>query len=397
MGAELEELAQVLRRERVSKLGPEIQSVRTLKASETVGVALSKLASWGVVSAPCIDASGQYIGLVSVSSVLSTFLHEVGDDADEHQPMLQRMRNLEDLGETFGQKAVRSCMEDRPVDNAFVADHSTSVLEALHEGFVKQRQHRIPVIERNDTASAAQQQSCAPIASSACQSSSSNRNRLSLSPESVPASYLQSGSNAEAVEIVTIVSASDVAHYLDQNASLMGELNQRTLGSLGFGARGAQSVAPRTPTLDVLRRLEQTNTRGIAVTEQDGFLVANLSLADFSKIELSHLGSLALPCAEFLALLHGTTFSDWNPASSSHKNHPFFLSAGGEGKHRTASGQLLSTRKPGDTFGSALHTLVSDKVHRLYICEQDSLKPLDAFSLFDALSTSASRLPLDGT
>jgi hypothetical protein len=377
----LDSLEEELKRTKLRELGPEMRNVRVLVETQTVETALARLAEWKVAAAPCHDSNGRFLGFVSVANILTTFLAEVASEDSPENAMLQRMRCLEEKGETFGQTPLRRCLEESSI--AFVADESTSVHEALISAFVSLQQHRVPVI----------------LSSSSTPRQSSKG--LLVSPESVPAGFMPSSCTAE---ILTIVNASDVAAFIDNKCSQglleshSASLDTATLVSLGFGHRSAASVAPRTPTIDVLRRLEAERSRGIAVCddyegETQGMLIANLSLADFGNMHLSHLGSLALPVGEFMGNLHNVPYSDLFPTPKSHRSLTVSRRTGEDGRSRTATGQLLAVKNPEDTFTSALSSLVSDKVHRLYICQKDSLVPVDVFTLFDCLSTVVNWLP----
>ena len=53
---------------------------------------------------------------------------------------------------------------------------------------------------------------------------------------------------------------------------------------------------------------------GVGVLDGVGVLIANLSISDVRCIQPEHFGVLGLPVAEFLALLHGTSYAGFSGA-----------------------------------------------------------------------------------
>lgn len=335
-----EAMQEHLKQVELAKLGPDIGDILKISQDETVEGALRRLAQKGVVAAPVVGEDGHFQGFVGVRGIVEAFLNILGDQAKEGTPMLRRMRELEGKGEEFGSMTLEQAWE--PL-STYRADSMTTVADAVRDGFLATKNHRVAVLSA------------------------------------------EGGSR----DIVTIVTQSDIAKYAREHSQLLGDLASNTLEELGLASRGTTKVTPQTPTLDVLRHLSDTGKRGVAVCEQpNGELIANLSITDFVQLEVSHFGALALPCAEFLAFLHGTTYSDFSPATSTYQNHPVLSEP-----KRSFAGQELATCSPKDTLGSCLETLVEKGIHRLYVVD-DSFRPLDAFTLDDILRLVDGRLSL---
>ncbi len=68
------------------------------------------------------------------------------------------------------------------------------------------------------------------------------------------------------------------------------------------------TVDPNALTLLAFEGMLARGVSGAPVVNADGEIVANLSVSDLRCIQPEHLGMLALPVAEFVALTHGTTY-----------------------------------------------------------------------------------------
>jgi len=108
------------------------------------------------------------------------------------------------------------------------------------------------------------------------------------------------------------------------------------------------------------------------VSPQTGGLVANLSLSDLRLITPEHFSVLALPVAEFLALLHNTSYLGYSQRSSSQSGagtNPFFAL----GPRTMGMGERdkvpLYTCTRASTLREVLHTLGDNGVHRVYVLD----------------------------
>jgi 5'-AMP-activated protein kinase regulatory gamma subunit len=121
------------------------------------------------------------------------------------------------------------------------------------------------------------------------------------------------------------------------------------------------------------------------VLDDRGSLIANLSVSDVRCIQPEHFGILGLPAAEFLALLHGTSYAGFSGAGTPSDviSNPFFAKMN-EGGFRK-SGPYLVTATPETTFREVLSSFLTHGVHRVYVCEENNKKPVDVVTLTDAL------------
>jgi len=194
--------------------------------------------------------------------------------------------------------------------------------------------------------------------------------------------------------ITAVVSQLDVVRFVARRSeTLLGSLAAMPLSQLGLPWSKAPLVAvdANMPTLLAFDRMLAAGVSGAPVVSPSGELVANLSLSDLRCIQPEHLGVLALPVAEFLALLHRTTYLGYSQDGSKSKDHPFFA---GSPKHRAERGlpspggprdfrppappaappgepeevRLLSV-PPDAPLRDLLHALAENGVHRVYIVE----------------------------
>ncbi|KAG1663644.1 hypothetical protein FOA52_011699 [Chlamydomonas sp. UWO 241] len=174
----------------------------------------------------------------------------------------------------------------------------------------------------------------------------------------------------------------DIVHYLAAHADrLLGAQADAPISTLDlYGPPGQRadtivSVDPNAPTLLAFDYMLGAGVSGAPVVSPQGELVANLSVSDLRCIQPEHLGVLALPVAEFLALLHRTTYLGYSQGGSKSKDHPFFAGSPGSG-HRSSEAEVsaaaaadavrLITVTPNTTLREVLHQLGDNRIHRLY-------------------------------
>ena len=112
-------------------------------------------------------------------------------------------------------------------------------------------------------------------------------------------------------EIVRVFSMSDAVRYLALRSHDMGGLEDMTLAELGLGADTEKliTVDPATPAIEAFARMCHEQVSGVGVLDKAQGLIANLSASDLRGVTPEHFGMLGLPVAEFLALLHGTSYA----------------------------------------------------------------------------------------
>lgn len=190
-------------------------------------------------------------------------------------------------------------------------------------------------------------------------------------------------------EITRVVSMSDAVRYLASRADHLGglaEMNLRRLGLVGRASEidgGLVVVPPTTPAIEAFALMREKRVSGVGVLDDREGLIANLSASDLRCIQPEHFGILGLPAAEFLALLHGTSYAGFSRSRSAGADNPFFAKMNEGGFRR--SGPFLVVAAPDDPLGKVLSLIVEHGVHRVYVCEERDAKPLDVVTLTDVL------------
>jgi 5'-AMP-activated protein kinase regulatory gamma subunit len=195
-------------------------------------------------------------------------------------------------------------------------------------------------------------------------------------------------------EIERIVSMSDAVRYLAVNVERLGGMADASLRDLGLAAETAArekkkkkliAVPPTTPAIEAFARMCDERVSGVGVLDDRGSLIANLSVSDVRCIQPEHFGILGLPAAEFLALLHGTSYAGFSGAGTPSDviSNPFFAKMNEGGFRKTAP--YLVTATPETTFREVLSSFLTHGVHRVYVCEENNKKPVDVVTLTDAL------------
>ena len=187
--------------------------------------------------------------------------------------------------------------------------------------------------------------------------------------------------DASGTAFTAIVSQSDVARFLLSRKGDLGKLGKSTVAEVGWASRGGGvvSVTPEASSVAALALMRQRGIAGVAVVDgKTGKLIGNFSATELRALTADHLGALALPVAEMLALEHGLEF--WGIDHSAPEAAPALehSSKFARAAHRRRSqlggdvGQEIAACSPGDTVASVLERLVSRRLHRLYVVDEES-------------------------
>ena len=286
--------------------------------------------------------------------------------------MLKRMRVLEEMGGRFAGKSIKdlkSLGSDGWFYNLNVAQHA-SLREIIYDGFLY------------------------PKETKALFGGTRSRHvvhRLAL--------FDSEG------QLTHVISQSDMIKFLYNHLDDLGGLADASVSDLGFvsGTAGVVTVRPETPALDAMILMEDRGISAVAVTNANGSIIGNFSVSELRTIMAEHFGSLALPVGEFLALEHGTEYAGYaiqRDSSSSQPPSPmgsspqpssagFKFAHDREMRRRESHpgaevGQELITCAPESTLGEVLDKLVHNRLHRVYICD-DNLAPCGVITLTDIL------------
>jgi hypothetical protein len=104
------------------------------------------------------------------------------------------------------------------------------------------------------------------------------------------------------------------------------------------------------------------------VEAQSGALVACLSESDMRGLSTSHFGSLALPVAQFLVHTHGLSVPETPTGATATVSDPWAAAL--------AEAKAAICLPPEASFAGALRAVVENKVHRVFICEPETARPI---------------------
>lgn len=272
--------------------------------------------------------------------------------------LLRRMKALEDVGPGFAAKAVSDLPAGFGGDGSFLpasrADRMT-LLELVHDAFLFPK---APPMKASEGARGGEQRK--PGVS----------HRVGLF-------------DALGTSFVAIVSQSDVSRFLLSHRARLGKLGRSTVAEVGWSSRGpVVSVTPEASSVAALALMRKRNIAGVAVVDpKTGKLIGNFSATELRALTADHLGTLALPVAEMLALEHGLEF--WGIDHSAPEAAPALehSSKFARAAHRRRSqlggdvGQEIAACSPADTVASVLERLVGRRLHRLYVVDEEA-KPV---------------------
>jgi len=289
------------------------------------------------------------LGFFDVQDALRCLLSELKTDASSstsaHRSVLAWMRELEQVERAVSDRKLISVLGD-DAELMFKANiEGATILDAIREGFLGKKSvnglvHRIAVFN--------------------------NRG-----------------------ETVHVISMSDVVRYVSKNRSKLGDLLNKTIHDLGFISTDADpadlvTVGPTIPAIEAFAHMAKCHVSGVGISDDHEELIANLSASDLRHLQPEHFGMLGLPVAEYLALMHGTSYAGFSHKESKNRQNPFFsqMKEGGFRRHPP----FLITCTPNDIFAKLLDLIVENKIHRVYIVsEGEAMKPLGTITLTDIL------------
>ena len=361
----------------------------------TVGRALEEFAKRKILSAPVVVAPSlddaldagdtpphdtpSLLGWIDTRDILAAFLRHLDDTLTEDNKvlptrMLELMTLLEKAGPAFAATPLVRVRGGADRELVYQAFASTSVLEAMINSFLHGHAVEDGVGGGGDGGGTEGRPPSRVV------------HRVAV--------FDAHGS------ITSIVSQLDVLRFVVAHKERLGGLATRSLTASGLltGKPPVATVDPHTPTLLALKSMLAAGVSGAAVVATgSGVAIANLSICDLRAVQPHHLGVLALPVAEFLSLLHGTSYAGYSvggasPRSPSAAAHPFFSGtsrgraahpspsplassvSGGGGDAGVADADSggdvrVLTVTPSTSVADAAAMMARTRVHRLYVAD----------------------------
>jgi len=269
-------------------------------SSSSIGDAMQILAKNGITSAPVYDASSDsYLGFVDVLDIAVDIVKIFAENYEQHP----HLYNPAELRKQF-LLPITSVVNASDRDPFLPVDINWS-LSFLINNFLKYGIHRVPVVEDD--------------------------------------------------KIVGVVAQSDVLRFLQQHrGSLTSEFH--TLAQLGLAEGPVISIPQEAPLMRAFTHILTSKVSGIAVINERGQLVNNLSVSDLKGITETTFFKLEAPIHQVFSY---------------------------------ATSKLPVVRlRPWSTFGDLLDVLATTGVHRAYVVD-DNDKPVNVVTLTTILQRFA--------
>lgn len=330
--------------------------VLTTRDDSTVDAALLSLSTAKVLSSPMINGDGDATGFCDIRDILLSFLEflEPLMESMKSMKMLELLTLLEERGVAFGK--TRLCdLPSGGLDGQFIyhKQQKGSLLELIF--------FSLGLKGGKDSD----------------EEGKASNTRISH----------RFGFFDQEGKITQIISQSDFIAFLATRISELGPLSSESILSLNLANQAVECVEPQTSAIRAMQMMKDKGVSSLGVVNHEGKLIGNFSASDFRSLQSEHFGSLALPLAEFLALSHRTEFVWHSEHPTSDAAHKFATDPIRRGRPHVAGeevGQALILVAPSETFGSLIVKFATNRVHRVYIVDEDE-KPVGIVTLTDVL------------
>ena len=347
--------------------------VVTLDVNQTVGDGLTQLATYNILSAPLFDKStGAYLGFLDRRDLLSYVLRNVEVRKISQEELAYRLRRA-------GLRMAKLKLANvRPGDDGqmiYKANERHTLLEVIRYGWMHRHgngrvTHRVAVFDFADTATteAAFQAEPELTNGEVEPPEGQDQNWSADEEEQCPESR-----NLE-LRVTNVISQSDILKFLHQHKDKCGPIMHMPVGALGLAHKQVVCVSGDMPTINAFATMEACGVSSVGIVDQrnGGCLVANLSASDLRGLEPQHFGVLGLPVYQFMKLRN--TRPGW-PAKP-------VAGANGWGLKGAKDGVILVSVRPADSLWDAVDALVTNRVHRVYVVDDDG-HPLSIITITD--------------
>lgn len=353
--------------------------VVTLDVNETVSDGLTKLGTYNILSAPLFDKStGAYLGFLDRRDLLEFVLRNVEVRKISREELVYRLRKA---GLRMSKLKLANV---RPGDDGqmiYKANLRHTLLEVIRYGWMHRHgngsvTHRVAVFEfaSEPSAEAAfEWEADSPVERSDSESGLSegqDQNWSGEEDERCP------DSPSMELRVTSVISQSDVLRFLHAHRSECGPVMDMPVEALGLAHKMVVCVPCDMPTINAFATMDACDVSSVGIVDQrnGGCLVANLSASDLRGLEPQHFGVLGLAVYQFMKLRNAR--SGW-PSKTVAGNNEWGLK-GAENK------PALLTMGPLDSLWTAVDAIVSNRVHRVYVVDENA-HPLSIITITDVL------------
>eukprot|EP01134_Creolimax_fragrantissima_P005386 CFRG5386T1 len=297
--------------------------VITLEHNSTVEEAMKTLAMYNILAAPVLTGStvewaGSYVGMVDCLSLLDSFISRIrstlaGEDVDTANEM-NLAKALKDVEESFmDQLLITAVSQDASLVYRGNIDHT--LMELIQAGFNRST-HRVAVFNAHGN-------------------------------------------------ISDVVSQMDVMHYIQEHKHNVPKLDY-TLSELDAVHSPVVTINKDTRTISALSLLNAQGISGVAIVDNEGKLISNLSAADLRGLQREDFKLLVEPIDKFVRTLYERLRTA----------HP---------DYKLPRRPYVVTAKDTDTLASVLDKVIYENVHRIYVVDEKD-KPNGVVTLTDILN-----------
>lgn len=373
--------------------------VVTLDSSSSLATALKTLATHNILSAPVFETiNNQYLGFLDLADILAFILSTVAvREACEET----RMNRLAAAGALLEQTPIGNVHPGTDGALLYKANMQSSFYEVVQRGLLRPYDdpaviHRIAVFDYDED-------------------TMSDDDDDDMESETV-----------KGIRITHVVSQTDIIRFLQKHMSSLGPLTSLTLDDLGLAYKPVICVPADMPTINALATMQVNRVLAVGVISHahHGALVANLSVSDLRGLMTSQLGLLGLPILKFLAakslaagamkmsprssppsspvpprgspsgsltsIMGGTSVGalgcspSWGPSGGSLLTGCFPRNVWGLKGAEGTDFHSAVTCMPSCTFGELLNLMVSHRVHRVYVVDNNH-RPVGLVTATDVL------------
>jgi len=164
----------------------------------------------------------------------------------------------------------------------------------------------------------------------------------------------------EGKKIINVITQSGIVNWLSKHKSLLGaSLCKKTLNDLQLGFKPLISVKMTDMTWDAFQTIVKHGVSAVGVLDNEGCLFSNLSAKDIRLIACDALFTkLYKSVLEYIQSVRALEVKAKSPSFAVH---------------------------PGHTFGDVIERLAVLRVHRIYLTDIKTFRPLGVISLGDVL------------
>jgi CBS domain-containing protein len=164
--------------------------------------------------------------------------------------------------------------------------------------------------------------------------------------------------------ICGVLTQSQVVHFLNSRKPQLATLmNQRVKELWKIGEKQVETIDFNKFVIDALLRLIDKNISGIAVVNDSGQIVGNISASDLKRMDVHNPYQLSYDIYESIQVFMN-------------------LSEAGHNKRLPQFEPIIVKQE--DTLGSVIETIVSKGVHRVYVVDENK-RPIGEISLCDII------------